>query len=122
MSPQPKACPGCGEAYGRGFNQDYSQSRVIGVVYGDPKTFGQQAELNAKRTGKERMQQMAEEDARRLSGYTGPLPPGASINTTGTGETPPWRDGSMGLAPLEKPLDLTKVKDVNKYVRTGEKA
>jgi hypothetical protein len=122
MSPQPKACPKCDEVYGKGFNQDYSKSQVVGVVYGDPKTFGQQAELNAKRAGREQMQQMAEESARRLSEYTGPLPQGASINTTGTGETPPWRDGSLGLPPMEKPLDLSQVKDVNRYVRTGETA
>jgi hypothetical protein len=121
MAPHPDKCGKCGEAYGQRFGQDYAQFRVTATVYGDPKTVGQQAELNEKRMGGELTQRLWEDQKSKVRAYSGPLPDGARP-ITDPGETPPWRDGSMGLAPLEKPLDLTKVKDVNKYVRTGEKA
>jgi hypothetical protein len=68
---------------------------VTGTVYGNPKTFGQQAELNAKRLGSELYQKMWDPALQPERKYTGPLPPGASL-ARGTGETPPWRDGSLG--------------------------
>jgi putative FmdB family regulatory protein len=119
-APEPSQCPKCQEPLGEGFNQDFRQSSSLAIVYGNPTTIGQQAEINARRVGKERLQQMALEDKSRTSEWTGPLPEGATINTTGTGKTPPWRDGSMGTAPLAKPLDIKKVANVEKYVQTGE--
>lgn len=118
-APHPAECPRCGEPYGRAFQQDYAQFRVTGTVYGDPKTVGQQAELNAKRLGGEQTQLLWEREQTRLSGYTGPLPPGAKP-ITGEAVTPPWRDGSWGTKPLDKPLDLGAVKNTTKYIETGE--
>jgi hypothetical protein len=119
MAPHPAACPKCGTAYGKGFEQDYAQFRVTGTVYGDPKTVGQQAELNAKRLGNEQTQLLWEREQNRMSEYAGPLPPGAKP-ITGEAVTPPWRDGSWGIKPLDKPLDLGAVKNTTKYIETGE--
>jgi hypothetical protein len=120
MAPHPAGCPGCGEPYGRAFGQDYAQFRVTGTVYGDPKTFGQQAELNAKRLGSELHQKMWDPALQPERKYTGPLPAGASL-AQGTGETPPWRDGSYGNPTMDKPLDLKAVADPQKYILSGEK-
>jgi len=114
----PEVCPHCGAGKPR-FGQAFHGAKVIGLVKGEPKTFGQAAEQNAKRLGKERMQMMEEAEKERVSRFTGKLPPGAKP-ITATGETPPWRDGSFGNKPLEKPLDLGRVKDVKKYIETGE--
>lgn len=66
---------------------------------------GQQAELNAKKAGKERMQMLAE------------------AGGGGGKEVPWWRDGSVeGLPRMDKPLNLDGVKDLQKYVEVGEKS
>lgn len=119
LAPHPEKCPPCGEPYGRAFQQDWGQFRVTGTVYGDPKTLGQQAELNEKRMGREQTQRLWEGEQRRLTEYTGPLPEGARPIQS-TGETPPWRDGSFGTPAKDKPLDLSQVRNVQKYVETGE--
>lgn len=118
-APHPAACPSCGEPHGERFRQDFRGSAPLGIVKGNPTTIGQQAELNARRAGKEQMRQMAEEDRARVRGFTGRLPKGARPNTTGTGERPWFRDGIAGNV-LDKPLDLRKVKDAKKYIETGE--
>ena len=69
-----------------------------------PKTAGQDAERNKKRWGKELTQIKAEQIL------------GPKEMERRASPTPWWReDGS-------KPLDLTKVKDVQKYVHTGDKS
>lgn len=119
-APHPAACPSCGEPWGESFRQDFAGVGAVAIVYGNPTTFGQQAEINARREGKERLQMMQEEARRRVSRWSGPLPEGARVNTTGTGETPWFRaPGTPGLKPLDKPLDLSAVKDVRRYVETG---
>ncbi len=89
------------------------------ITYDSPTTVGQQAEINARRVGKEQMQLMAEESKTRFSSFTGKLPDGASPLKTAP-ETPWFRDGSVpGLAKLDKPLDVSKLKDVRAYVEKG---
>lgn len=121
--PRPESCPECGAAK-PDFGQRFHGQAPMGWVKGDPKTFGQQAELNAQRMGKEQMQRMREE-ALKKKPFTGKLPEGASINREyeNVKELPWYRDGSVpGLPKREKPLNLDKVKDVTKYVMTGEGA
>lgn len=118
--PHPTQCPDCSEPFGDVFRQEFMGSNPIGIVRNQPTTFGQQAEINARRMGKEQMQIMAEQSKKRVSQFTGKLPDNASINTTGTGERPWWRDGVAGLPTLDKPLDMKKVKDSTKYIETGE--
>lgn len=100
---------------------------MAGAVYGDPKTVGQQAELNAKRLGKEQVALMEEKYERekqerrakramklaeKVGGTVDPTPPG----------TPWWRSGELpGLEKMDKPLDVSKLKDPTHYVLTGEK-
>jgi hypothetical protein len=122
--PHPECCPGCG-ATAPHFRQDFTRSRIIGLARGNPTTLGQQAELNSKRVGKERLAEMAQEDAQRVKGvrFSGKLPPGAKHNTTATGETPWFRDGSIaGVPALEKPLDMSRIQspaDAQSYIETG---
>jgi putative FmdB family regulatory protein len=119
--PHPTMCPACGEPYGERFGQDYANYNQIGIVKGNPTTLGQQAELNAKRLGKEQMQKMVEAEKQRISGWKGHRPKGSSVNTTGNGETPWFRAGEVpGLKKLDKPLNLKKIKDKKKYIATGE--
>jgi putative FmdB family regulatory protein len=115
--PHPTKCPGCSEAYGDAYHQVYHPG--IAIVYGQPTTVGQQAEINAKRVGKERLQEIAaEENAKR--GFTGKMPKNGKL-VKQKGATPWWRQGKVaGLAPMDKPLDLKKVANVQKYVETGE--
>lgn len=93
------------------------------IIKGSPKTFGQQAELNAQQMGREQMQRMQEE-ARKRPTFSGTLPEGAKINRERDEITErPWfRDGEFGLKKMDQPLNLNKVKDVKDYVMTGEGA
>lgn len=119
----PNKCPECGEVYGDLFRQVYQGGGgSCGVIYGSPSTFGQQAELNAKRMGKEQMQLMAEEaKARRKKGSRVINGVERKRDTT-EAETPWWRTGEVaGLPAMEKQLDLRKISDPKKYIETGEK-
>jgi putative FmdB family regulatory protein len=114
---RPSACPSCGKK--KGFGQQFTEPNAI--VRGQPKTFGQAAEENAKRLGKEQMQMMAEADQERITGskWTGPVPKGGRPKGTVEGDIPFWRDGSLGGPKMEKPLNPRKIKNVKKYVETG---
>lgn len=108
----PRKCPECNSK-----NFGTYLGTPIGRVKGEPKTFGQQAELNEKRLGKELMQKMREEDqARMKGGWTGPQIPGAK-RVEKSKEIPFYR---QGLEDPTKPLDITKVKDIPHYIETGE--
>jgi len=98
----PKKCCKCGEAKPNRFYQDYSQYDLFFHVYTDPNTVGQQDERNKKKMGRELSQITAEEIA-------GP-------KTMAKKRTPKpwWQDG-------DKPLNLSTVKDVGKFIETGEK-
>lgn len=97
--PLPTHCPKCGK---KTWLQDYAAKRPV-VNDGVPRSVMQQAEQNAKRDGKEltrlKAEQMlgADEVARREGKIAKPW----------------WRDG-------DKPLDVTRLKDPQHYVLTGE--
>lgn len=95
-------CPQCGASYGEVWHQHWQASEQN--VVGEPSTFGQIAAKNAKRAGKEQMDLMRDE----VYGPKVPLP---------------WfRSGKVGnLRRMDKPLDLSTVKDVDRYVTTGRK-
>ena len=114
----PKACPNC-SATEPAFHQSFMGSSPVCLVRGSPTTLGQQAEANARRLGSDRMEELHQQEKERVGGFTGRLPEGARP-ITGTGETPPWRDGSYGNRPMDKPLDLSQVKNVKKYIEKGE--
>ncbi len=119
-APHPERCPSCGTPFGAMFRQNFQGVGAIVVIRDSPTTFGQQAEINARRVGKEQLQLMSEQDGARTGTFTGRLPQGAKVNTTGTGARPWFRDGVAGLPVLDKPLDLKQVRDAKKYVETGE--
>lgn len=99
----PTLCPRCGE---NAYRQDFSKPRLaseVVLIDGPPTTVGKQAELNAKKMGKEQVQQKAEE----ILGPKGMAKRNAPI--------PFWRKS-------DKPLDLTTVKDTRKYIETGDKS
>lgn len=116
----PLSCPSCDEDYDGVFRQVYGAG--IAIVYGQPTTFGQQAEINAKKMGKEQMSIMAESaklENRRADALN--LPRGAS-KAEKSAETPWFRSGSIPELPkLDKPLNLSKVTDVQRYIETGNK-
>jgi hypothetical protein len=116
----PRNCPECGKGESEGFGQDYSQNRPVGWVYGfdNARTFGQVSEYNHRRLGKELSEKMQEEASRPRKSPWSKLPGAAEPEKP---ETPWWRDGSVpGLKPMEKPLDLSRVKDTEHYIQTGE--
>lgn len=112
-----KKCPSCkSPEYARRFSAPNAIVRGIDSA----RTFGQAAEENARRVGREGIEKIRAEDRARTSAFKGKLPKGAKVNTTSP-VTPPWRDGSMGDLPkMEKPLDLQKVKSTTKYIETGK--
>lgn len=103
---RPKTCPECktGEVF------QHFASTVISYV-GEAKTAGQQAERNAKRLGNEMIREMENQD------------PVAKARRKQKEAKLPWfRDGSIeGTIREEKAIDTTKIKDLNKYIETGEK-
>jgi len=111
-------CPRCGAKKGYGRKFSVPNAIVRGVE--SARTFGQAAEENARRLGKAGMDAEVAADKARVSNYKGKLPKGAEVNTTGTGATPPWRDGSMGAGKLDKPLDVAKLKNPKRYIETGK--
>lgn len=116
----PKTCPECGADEAGGFGQDYSRSNPVGIVYGfeNCKTFGQVSEYNHKRLGKELSQKMQEGARPRRSGMAKKL---GLEQPELQAETPWWRDGSVpGLKKMDRPLDLARVTDQDRYIRTGE--
>ncbi len=95
----PAKCPSCKKLKLR---QDYSRKKIT-VDDGVIRSVGRQAEVNAKRDGKE----LTELKAEQMLGSDGMAKRKAP--------TPWWRK------PGSKPLDVTKIKDVTKYIQTGEK-
>lgn len=102
--PHPAFCPHCQEPFGELFRQQFAGIVPNVWAYGNPTTFGQQAEINARRVGKEQMQQMEEK-----------------YNPKPKKEDIPWyRNGSCGTPVLEKPINLNKITDINRYIETGK--
>lgn len=96
----------CAECQSEGLTQDFSGYRLsngFAIVVGEPTTVGQQAERNARSMGGE----LAAKEAEKILGAKGLAKRDAP--------TPFWRESGS------KPLDLSKVSDVSRYVATGEK-
>lgn len=121
-APRPKSCPRC--RCRKNFGQ------VIGLpigVRGEPRTVGSLAEKNTKKLCKE------EYDAVMMKGKIKGLSPQMKkrVEAAGgtvvepkkrSGELPWYRDGSIpGVERSEKPIDITKIKDVKKFIATGKK-
>lgn len=102
-------CPQC-KAKAPAFHQIYGAPTIW--CY-NVTTFGQQAERNAKRLGKEALGLQEEADRNRYKKATGKLPKGAKALEIPK-DKPWWRKG-------DKPLDLRKVRDPQKYIETGKK-
>lgn len=113
----PESCPSCLHAPPR---QVFAGGRALGVVYGSPTTVGQLADQNSRRMGREAVRDASPPPGR--APFTGKLPDGARAPGI-AGATPPWRDGSLGIPPLEKPLDIKGMSPakINEYVATGNK-
>ena len=112
----PQTCPSCGKR--KGFSQVLGLP--IGIHGGEPTCVGQVAERNMKGVSQERHEQLL--NAGRDDTWTGVVPEGATVMPTKPkAPIPWWRNGQVaGLKKMEKPLDLSKIKDVTKYIETGE--
>ena len=119
--PIPQECSICGSGPPL-FHQVYHGANFMGFVRGEPTTFGQQAELNAKRLGKEQLQLKAEAARAEMRGeYRGAVPEGAVVERP-TEDLPWYRSGEVaGLPKMEAPLKLEKIKNPTDYIMTGEK-
>lgn len=120
-APRPTSCPKC-----RG-TEKFGQviSAPIGVR-GEPTTVGSLAEKNTSK--------LCREDYDRIinAGKTNGLSPqmkkkledqGCVVKERKpSGKTPWYRDGSVpGTERSDKPIDLSKIKDVKKFIQTGDK-
>lgn len=104
----PKKCPNCSSK--TGLHQNYQTVSGLGFVKNGPTTIGQQMELNEKTWGRE-LTQVKQDEALKKRNWK-----------TSKKDLPWWRSGKVdGLPREEKPLDLTKVKNVKKYIETGNK-
>jgi hypothetical protein len=112
--PLPERCPNCGIEDETVFHQVYSGENFV-FCHQEPTTFGQQAEANAKRVGKEQMEKMAEEykEANHKAKMQN-LPAGAKpMKDKYKAEKPWWRD-------TDQPLDVSKIRDTKKYILEGK--
>jgi putative FmdB family regulatory protein len=98
------------------------------IVRGNPKTIGQLAEDNTRslvaQHGKERAREMIDENTYGQGGKKLKLPKGAAVLPRPEVNEIPWfRTGEVpGTGPRsEVPIDLSKIKDKARYIRTGEK-
>jgi putative FmdB family regulatory protein len=116
-----RECPHCGFSL---------LQRVIGlpntIVRYSPKTVGQLAEQNTRdlvsQYGRERAQEILHERTYGPPQEKPSLPGMKRVEKTNEVEIPWWRNSDTpGLETLEKPLDVTTVKDPQKYVITGDK-
>ena len=110
----PTHCPMCGAS--EAFHQVYSGDQFT-VVQKEPTTFGQQAERNAKRVGKEQIDRMAvaAKEANHKGKSAIKTPKGSTpMNDRYKAARPWWRPHS------DKPLDVGKLKNPEKFVATGK--
>lgn len=120
-SPRPKACPKC------------RARKDFGVVIqapiglrGEPRTVGALAERNSTRLGKEALELKLNSNAPKLSqamqNRVESMGGVVKDRKKPSGEIPWYRDGSVpGIERSDKPLDLSKIVDVDKFVNTGDK-
>lgn len=115
----PRSCPKC--------RKRKNFSTVIGLtigVRGEPRTVGSLAEKNTKKLCKEDYDAIMSHG--KLDGLT-PHTMKAIEKAGGTikeksGETPWYRNGSIpGLEKSDKPIDISRVKDISKFIETGKK-
>lgn len=122
--PPVSECPFCGEAPRRIFGLPNAVCRGVE----NAKTLGQAAEENTRRlVGKLGVEGAKEHLHERTYGGGGQLKLGQGMSNAGRAlhseraETPWWRSGEIaGLERSEKPLDLSKIKNAEKYVATGD--
>ncbi len=101
---RPKKCPSCGK---HGLNQLFTTNVICNFIE-SAKTFGKAAEINAKREGKAGIERMEENDPVKIE------------QDKQKKNTPWWRSGKHGTKKRDKPLDISKIKDTQKYIETGE--
>lgn len=113
-------CQKCGCKSKRKISRKFTP-RVNFIDRVTPTTFGAVGEKNAKKLGKEQLQLMQEAKVERRQNMLQKRLETNGVNAKvnkidKTPETPFWRE------PGEKVLDLKTIKDVNKYIATGEKS
>lgn len=103
----PKKCPVCKK---KTVGQQFTTFGVVNFLE-SARNFEHASDINKKRLGKEQLQLMEDAD------------PIISKKKQRAKNLPWWQDGSVeGLPRDEKPLDLSTIKDVKKYIETGEKS
>lgn len=118
----PRTCPTC-----RGTENFGTVIQAPIGTRGEPRTVGSLAEKNTKKLCKEdydRIMAQGKSDTvspamrKRIEENGGTV----KKREMPTGNIPWYRNGSVaGTERLDKPLDLSKVKDIGTYVKTGKK-
>lgn len=111
----PDTCPECGEQDASRWHQIYSGENFC-FCRQEPTTVGQQAEINARRVGKEQIELMAEKSkpANHKGEFSRKFKGGTKTTERYKASRPWWRPHS------DKPLDVKKLKDPTKYILTGK--
>lgn len=113
----PLWCSHCGHGE-PDFHQDYQKKNIL--LVGSPTTVGQQSEINLRKLGKYGLEDKVIAEKQKRRKFTRKLPEGATLIEP-SDELPWYRSGETpGLPKRTKPLNLDKIKDVKKYVQTGE--
>ncbi len=122
-TPRPKSCPKCRKRKNFG--------AVIGIpigVRGEPRTVGSLAEKNTKKLSKEAHERIMTHGKseglspamRKRVEEKGGVP---LAQKKPTGKAPWYRNGSVpGTEKSDKPIDLSGVKDMKKFIETGKKS
>lgn len=114
------ACPKCKCTSKKKFYRKFT-AQVNFIDRIEPRTAGAVGEKNARKLGKEQLQLMRDEkESRRQANLQRRLDEhgvkGTVRKRDRTQETPFWREEG------EKVLNLKEVKDVKKYIETGDKS
>lgn len=120
-TPRPKSCPNCRKR--KNFGQVIDAP--VGLR-GEPRTVGSLAEKNSRRLGKERLDQELNKEVGVSDTMRKKIEAAGGIikkQKKPSGVIPWYRDGSVpGTERSDKPLDIAKIADINKYIETGKKS
>ena len=116
--PLPIECEKCGSTEPVFYQKFGCGAAGLAKGYSSVTTVGQIAELNSKRLGKEQLRKREEHEKaiRKPIGRKGVK--GTRVEKSE--ELPWWRSGKVaGLPKMDKPLDLSKIPDKERYIHEG---
>ena len=109
----------CPECFEEGLSQIFGVPFVY--CYGEARTVEHVSDRNIKRVGEDYLRERAEKnrEARIKKIENMKVPDGGSVISPKEAQTPWWRKGIHGTPVSDKPIDLDKIKDTDKFIKTG---